>query len=591
MTRLWHYTNLNQLVDNNFFYSTLQGCFKQPFFTIMSSKYFLLYKFIFIAVLLSFFACSKKTDESPPAIELFNIVATKLDNRPHSFQYNNVSVNPAIRLVFSTRVNRTSVPTNILLKENNTTNIPVNFSFENNDSIVVVTPQNPLKPLTRYTLFISDQLLAQNGGKHSSNNEVTLFTAIDPSDKFPRISDEALLDLVQRQTFKYFWEFGHPVSGMARERNTSGDLVTTGGTGFGVMSIIVAIERNFITRAEGLNRIKTIVDFLNTKAQTYKGAFAHWLHGSTGATIPFSANDNGGDLVETSLLMQGLLTARQYFTNANADETDLRNKINTIWNGVEWNWYRRNNENVLYWHWSPDKQWAMNHQIRGWNEALITYVLAASSNTHSIDAQVYHEGWARNGAMKNGNSYYGIKLPLGPSLGGPLFFAHYSFLGINPNNLSDQYANYWEQNTAHSLIHYNYSIANPRNFAGYSDSSWGLTASDDPGGYKAHEPNNDNGTISPTAALSSFPYTPNESMKALKFFYYKMGDRIWKEYGFTDAYNLSIPWFANSFLAIDQGPIIIMIENHRTGLLWNLFMSAPEVKEGLKKLGFQSPHL
>ncbi len=544
-----------------------------------------------ITIVFILVSCNRNDDDIPPVPEAFNFVAAKLDTRANGFQFNDVGTSPVIRLSFSAPVNRSSVPINILLKENNTIHIPVNFSYENNDSVVVLTPQNPLKHLSRYSLNISDQLLAQKGGNLSSNIEIKLVTAIDPADKFPRISDEALLDLVQRQTFKYFWDFGHPVSGMARERNTSGDLVTTGGTGFGVMAIIVGIERNFISRAEGLNRTRTIVDFLNEKAQKYHGAFAHWLHGSTGTTIPFSANDNGGDLVETSFLMQGLLTARQYFSNTNVEETELRNKINALWNGVEWNWYRRNNENVLYWHWSPDKQWVMNHQIRGWNEALITYVLAASSNTHSIDAIVYNEGWARNGAIRNGNTYHGIKLPLGPPLGGPLFFAHYSFLGIDPNNLSDQYANYWEQNTAHSLIHYNYSIANPRNFAGYSDSVWGLTASDDPNGYKAHEPNNDNGTISPTAALSSFPYTPIESMKALNFFYYKLGDRIWKEYGFTDAFNLSIPWFANSFLAIDQGPIIIMIENHRSGLLWKLFTSAPEVKTGLKKLGFQAPYL
>ncbi|MBA2329215.1 MAG: Ig-like domain-containing protein [Flavisolibacter sp.] len=545
-----------------------------------------------LAVVFSFGSCDKENGgDTPPVNETFNFVAARLDNRSPGIQYNNVGTSPVIRLSFTAPVNKSSVVANILLKENNSTNVPVNISYENSDSIVVLTPQNPLKYLSRFSVNVSDQLLSSGGGKLNSNIDVILITAIDPADKFPRISDEALLDLVQRQTFKYFWDFGHPVSGMARERNTSGDLVTTGGTGFGVMAIIVGIERNFISRAEGLNRIRTIADFLNDKAQKYHGAFAHWLHGSAGTTIPFSANDNGGDLVETSFLMQGLLTARQYFSNTNAEETELRNKINALWNGVEWNWYRRNNENVLYWHWSPDKQWVMNHQIRGWNEALITYVLAASSNTHAIDAVVYNEGWARNGAIRNGNTYHGIKLPLGPPLGGPLFFAHYSFLGIDPNNLSDQYANYWEQNTAHSLIHYNYSIANPRNFAGYSDSVWGLTASDDPNGYKAHEPNNDNGTISPTAALSSFPYTPTESMKALNFFYYKLGDRIWKEYGFTDAFNLSIPWFANSFLAIDQGPIIIMIENHRSGLLWKLFTSAPEVKTGLKKLGFQAPYL
>jgi hypothetical protein len=307
--------------------------------------------------------------------------------------------------------------------------------------------------------------------------------------------------------------------------------------------------------------------------------------------IPFSQRDNGADLVETSYLMQGLLTARQYFDGVDAAETALRSDINALWNGVEWDWFRRGGENVLYWHWSPGYDWEMNHPIRGWNEALITYVLAASSPGHAVPKQVYDEGWALSGGMKNGATYFGEQLPLGPAQGGPLFFAHYSFLGINPNNLKDAYADYGAQTRAHTLINYKYCVANPKNFYGYSAQCWGLTASDDINGYMAHEPANDNGVISPTAALSSFPYTPEQSMQALHFFYYTLGDKLWKEYGFIDAFSLHHLWFANSFLAIDQGPIIIMIENHRSGLLWNLFMSCPEVKTGMRNLGFTSPYL
>lgn len=290
--------------------------------------------------------------------------------------------------------------------------------------------------------------------------------------------------------------------------------------------------------------------------------------------------------------MQGLLTARQFFNEGNAEENSLRDDINTLWNAVEWNWFTRNNQKVLYWQWSPNYDWDMNHQLKGWNEGLITYVLAASSPAFPISKDVYDEGWASNGGMQNGKSYYGIQLPLGPSNGGPLFFAHYSFLGINPKGLTDAYANYELQNKAHTLINYNYCRQNPKGFYGYSNSCWGLTASDDnKNGYLAHEPNNDNGVISPTAALSSMPYTPNESMKALNFFYYKLGDKIFKEYGFADAFSLNDTWFADSFLAIDQGPIIVMIENYRSGLLWNLFTSCPEVKSGMRNLGFSASYL
>ena len=372
---------------------------------------------------------------------------------------------------------------------------------------------------------------------------------------------------------------------MARERNSSGDIVTSGGSGFGIMALIVGIERGFISRDEGRERMEKILTFLES-ADRFRGAWPHWMHGTTGDVIPFSTNDNGGDLVETSFLIQGLLTFRQYMDESVAAEQSVIDRINALWQTVEWDWYTRDGQKVLYWHWSPDKQWTMNHAIRGYNEALITYFLAAASPTHAVDASVYHEGWAANGGIRNNKSYFNITLPVGYDYGGPLFFAHYSFLGLDPRNLQDTYANYWTQNVNHSRINHAYAVANPKRFVGYSDENWGLTASDNHEGYSAHSPTNDLGVITPTAALSSFPYTPEESMKALKFFYYTLGDRLWGPYGFYDAFNITEGWTADSYLAIDQGPIIIMIENYRTGLLWDLFMSAPEVQTGMDNLGF-----
>jgi hypothetical protein len=505
--------------------------------------------------------------------------------------YYNINSNPVIKFKFSTAVDHTSANSAFYISQNSN-NVTLNITYENNDSTVVVQPATGLNFLNQYTAGVSSTLHSQKGVLLSNASGVKIITSIDPADKFPRISDDALLDTVQRRTFKYFWDFGHPVSGLARERNTSGDVVTTGGSGFGIMSIVVAVHRNFISRADGLLRMQKIVGFLKNKADRFHGAFPHWLDGNTGKVIPFSPKDNGADLVETSFLMQGLLTARQFFDVANTDETNLRNDINTLWKSVEWNWFTRSNEKVLYWHWSPTYNWDMNFPIKGWNEALITYVLAASSPTFPISKDVYDQGWASNGAIKNGNSYFGIQLPLGPNYGGPLFFAHYSFLGINPTGLTDAYANYQTQNTNHTLINYNFCKQNSNGFYGYKDSCWGLTASDDnKSGYLAHEPNNDDGVISPTAALSSMPYTPTESMKALKFFYYKLGDKIFKDYGFVDAFSLQDIWFADSYLAIDQGPIIDMIENYRSQLLWKLFMSCPEVKTGMRGLGFAGPNL
>lgn len=410
----------------------------------------------------------------------------------------------------------------------------------------------------------------------------------------PRVlSDSALLDLVQKQTFRYFWDFAHPVSGLSRERSNENfgygnETVTTGGTGFGIMSIIVAVERKWISRDTAAKFMLKMVNFL-LKADSYHGVFPHWLNGATGKTIPFSRKDDGADLVETSYLFQGLLCARQYFDGDNRGEKELRNRIKWMWTGIEWNWFTQGGQEVLYWHWSPNNGWAMNFPVRGFNECLIMYILAASGDNYPVSPAVYHRGWAESSFFKNGKTFYGYKLPLGFDYGGPLFFSQYSFLGLDPRGLNDKYADYWEQNKNHTLINHAYCIENPKKFKGYGENCWGLTASDTYDGYNAHSPTNDFGTISPTAALSAFPYTPEYSMKVLKHFYYDMGDKLWSEYGFIDAFNETKNWYAGSHLAIDQGPIVVMIENYRTGLLWKLFMSCPEIKNGLNKLGFESP--
>lgn len=449
-------------------------------------------------------------------------------------------------------------------------------------STLILALKQPLSYFTTYTFYIES---GNNLGVRIVDDFSYKFTTpYDPTPKKDIISDDELLTLVQQQTFRYFYDFAHPTSGLARERDSSGDIVTTGGSGFGLAAFPVAVERGFITRAQALAHCTKVVDFLTEKAERFHGAYPHWLNGQTGAAYPFSNKDDGADLVETAFLIQGLLVLRQYFSGASAEETALRNKITAIYEGVEWTWFRNSGKNVLYWHWSPNYEWAMNMPIRGWNEAFIIYVLAASSPTHSIDKAVYTEGWARNGAIRNGKKYFDIHLPLGEEMGGPLFFAHYSFLGLNPMKLTDEYADYGEQNIAHARINYAYSLRHRTQPADSLQAHWGLTSSDIPTGYYATSPTQDNGTTAPTAALASMPYTPRESMAALRYFYYTLGDRLWGQYGFYDAFNMHDRWFARSYLAIDQGPIIVMIENYRTGLVWNLFMSCPEIQAGLQKL-------
>lgn len=413
------------------------------------------------------------------------------------------------------------------------------------------------------------------------------------------ITDDSLLTLVEYRTFQYFWEGAEPISGMARERYHSDgeypendmNIVTTRGTGFGVMAIIVGIERGFITREEGVTRLEQIVEFLK-KADRFHGAWPHWLYGETGKVKPFSEKDNGGDIVETAFLIQGLLAVKQYFTDGTARERNLALEIEKLWRTVEWSWYTRGGSDVIYWHWSPEFKWELNSPVRGYNECLILYVLAASSPTYPVYSRTYHNGWARGGNIVTNSGMFGYELKLrhngGEEYGGPLFWSHYSFLGLDPRKLADRYADYWQHNTNHTLINWQWCVNNPLNYQGYSSECWGLTASYSVNFYATHAPgeNSDLGVISPTAALSSFPYTPEHSFAALRHFYYDLGDKIWGEYGFYDAFSLHYDWYPQRYLANDQGPIIIMIENYRTGLLWDLFMSVPEVEKGLKRLGF-----
>lgn len=429
----------------------------------------------------------------------------------------------------------------------------------------------------------------QVSGVETAPSEVASATTIE-------MNDDQLLDSVQKAFFRYFWEFGHPVSGLAREgflhhRQT----VTTGGTGFGMITIMVAAERGFVARADAAERLLTMVRFLEDKAERFHGIWSHHLNGQTGKTIPFAGKeDNGGDTVESSFLLQGMLTVREYFDQDNPVETELRERITRLWNQAEWDWYLREPGNkMLYWHWSPDYGWAKNHRFSGFNECHITYLLAMASPTHPIPPECYYLGWVENvERYVCGQTIYGIKQPIGRPYGGPLFFTHYSYIGLDPRQLTDAYANYFEANQAVTRIQHAYAVENPRHHKGYSAVCWGLTSSQNPRGYKGHAPNSDrdDGTIAPTAAISAFPYTPAESMATLKHFYFDRGATLWGPFGFYDAFNDNADWVSPSFLAIDQGPMGPMIENHRSGLPWKMFMKSDVARRILQVLEEARPH-
>ncbi len=441
-----------------------------------------------------------------------------------------------------------------------------------------------------YALIIA--VLTSCGDDEAPSSQVSEDPNVDPVES---LTDEQLMDLVQQETFKYFWNFAESNSGAARERyhpndpSNSENVVTTGGSGFGLMAIIVGIERGYISRAEGVGRLNQILDFFEG-ADRFHGAWPHWIDGTSGNVLPFSAQDNGGDIVETALFVQGLICVKEYLKDGTQEEQNVANQADMLWKGVEWNWYT-NGQNKMLWHWSPNNGFVINLELKGYNETLIAFILGAASPDYTISTEVYNQGWANNGAIMSSSAQFGIPLILDHAGfgSGPLFWAHYSYLGLNPTNLSDQYANYWDLNVNHTNINYQHCVNNPNNYEGYGPDCWGLTASytrnaDGSVGYTAHDPENDTGVISPTAAISSIPYTPEKSLAAMRHFY---DNDLIGPAGFYDAFSPHFSnWVTERYLAIDQGPQIIMIENYRTGLLWGLFMQNEDVQNGLDTLGF-----
>jgi hypothetical protein len=419
------------------------------------------------------------------------------------------------------------------------------------------------------------------------------------------MNDDQLLDMVQAGCFRYYWEAGHPDAGLAPEI-TPGDpnMMALGGNGFGVMALLVVTERQFVTRDEGVARMQKIIRFL-AKADRFHGAWPHFLDGRTGKAMPvFGKYDDGGDLVETAFMIQGLLAARQYFNRDTPAEREIRETVTRFWREVEWDWYRQSpDSDVLFWHWSPDHAFHIHHPLIGWNETMIIYLLAIASPTHPVPASLWHTGWAgqserhvqyrRNWSRTtegdhytNGRSYYGIKLEVGEGNGAELFFTHFSFMGFDPRGIRDAYTNYFANNRAIALIQQAYAIENPMKFAGYGADCWGRSAGVNSGGGRAL-PRDDNGTINVMASLASMPYTPAESMAALRHFYRDLGAKTWGPFGFHDGFNATENWFEETYMALNQAPIVVMIENHRTGLVWKNFMANPEIKPALDAIGFK----
>lgn len=404
------------------------------------------------------------------------------------------------------------------------------------------------------------------------------------------ISD--LLDAIQRRTAAYFYEGAHRLTALPYDRlGTKGRIVSNlasiGGAGFGLMALIVMVHRNWLSRSEAVLRISTLLASLEA-VKKHRGAFPHFVDVDRLDAVPLLPKDDGADLVETALLVQGLICTREFFNEISEAELDLGKRVARLVDAIEWNRFVRPGARPsLFWHWSPKHEWSLNVPITGWNEGLIAYVLAAGSRNFAIDPEVFHIGWTNGGAYHNGSEYYGHRLPAGSPYGGPLFVSQYSFCGLDPRGLHDGSIDYWDQVVAHSKINYEHCRRNPNGHLGYGVYGWGLTASHGPSGYLVSCPVNDTGIIAPTAALSSFPFVPEQAEAAARAFCSYGNGRLWGDFGFADAFAPSQNWVSDCCLAINQGPIVAMIENFRSGLLWHLFMNAPEIKTGLARLGIE----
>lgn len=410
---------------------------------------------------------------------------------------------------------------------------------------------------------------------------------------FAYLDDRSALERLQREAFKFIWEDGDPVSGMAYEtsKHWGGPRpVAVGGTGFGVAAIVTAVDRGWITRDQAVARLLTMAAFLRDKSprKQLHGAFPHWLEAGRGNIVTFGKDDRGADIVETALLMQGLLIARAYFNGPGAEE-NLRAIITELWEDVDWNWFTNGEESGIYWHWSEERGFPDNLKILGYNECLIAYLLAIASPTHPISRAAYNYWTSGKGYQPK--NLYGYTLEASLNGGGPLFLSHYSFIGLDPRRMADAFvkSGYFVRNVKHVLSNREYCITHAPAKNRYNEHTWGLTASLIKGGYAANEPLHDTGTIAPTAALASMPYTPQYSMQMLYHLLGPLKENMWGKNGPYDAFSPRENWYSDGYLAIDQLPIVSMVENYRSGLLWDLFMSDPDVTRGLKLAGISEP--
>jgi hypothetical protein len=475
------------------------------------------------------------------------------------------------------------------------------------------TLQNPTPEFRRFSDFIGKpgeryfyQVRAMKAGK---SNAVPLVDWSEPMEATTLPYDrDKLMNDEQEAAVRFYVDEALPASGLSPEgRPGWGPTITAiGASGMGIENIIVGVERGFIPRQEGLDLILRQLRFLDTKAEKQKGAFGHWMDDGSGEIKPFMNPGTSVDLVETAFLIEGVIIAREYFKGDTPEEKELREIANRLSANVEWdkfmaraekdpsnpkktNWVHETNAPVMIWHWHPVDGFS-DVPVKGFNEALMCYLLGIGSETHPINPQSYYEGWMDpQRGLGKAREDFGIKHSLGYGVGWPLFFAHYTFIGYDPKQVSYDGKSYFDHFVDACRIQQLYAKSRAGEFKGF-DTLWGQAASLYPKGYRPNEPGpRDDGTIASTAALSSMPYLPEAVIPCMESMYLNYGDRLWGPYGFYNAINPTQNWVGQKYIGIELGPIAPMIENYRSGLFWKLFMQSPEARRAAKKIEEAKP--
>jgi hypothetical protein len=428
------------------------------------------------------------------------------------------------------------------------------------------------------------QITAVNTSAQESLPSTTLSTVPNPF-----ASDDAFLDYVQQANFDYFWYTANPANGLIPDRSATGSACSIAAVGFGLTAIGIGIDHGWISRTQGVARVLTTLNtFLQGPQGTntagiigYKGWFYHFLDMNTALRAPSSELSS----IDTALLLSGILYSKQYFNDTNADETSIRTMADAIFNGVDWNWMARGT-NAVAMGWQPTSGFTGYGNWVGYDEGMIIYLLGLGIATNPLPAS----SWTTWTSGYTWATFYGESFVPFP----PLFGHEYSHCWIDFRHTADAYMNshsstYFENSRRAALAQVSYCIANPAQQLGYSSNVWGLTACDGPTGYMAHGAPpalNDNGTIAPTAPGGAIAFTPEYSLPTLEYFYSHFRTHIWTFNGFRDAFNLGAQWYDTDELGIDQGPIVIMIENYRTQRVWRLFMQNEEIQRGMQTAGF-----